>query len=251
VALSASVLIIPSASADDYGDCYADNGDPYPATDGAGNIQPNIPVPACVAVGEIPLSATVDVSSAVDPLTAATYDVTKLPEIVPNVGAAPAGVGVPVTTIQIGGVPSFDHNYCEDSYDYKITKRYSDSFSVAWSETDYNDNAKSAGFSWTESRTRSVGASVSASFSVEEGVIFASAKETYGISASLNYTSSTGSTAHVDSVPPGHSATGMYGIFRIVTDGNYIHTDKNCNVTNLGSVRAYSPYRQGWITKEK
>lgn len=241
---------MPSASADDYGSCYADNGDPYPATDGTGNIQPNFPVGPCVSVGEIPLSATVNLSSTADPLTAASYDITKLPEIVPNVGAATGGVGVPVTTIQVGGLPRLDHNYCDDSYDYQITKRYADSLSVAFSETDQNTNATKAGFSWTVSRSTTVGASVSASFSVEEGVIFASAKETYGITAQMSRTSTTGSTAHVDDVPPGHYATGLYGVFRIVTDGNYIHTDQHCNVTNLGPVRAYSPYREGWITKE-
>jgi hypothetical protein len=252
VALSATVSFIPSASADDYGDCYADNGDPYPATDGAGNIQPSFPTPPCVPVGSVPLTATVNVASGVDPVTAAIYDVTTLPEIVPNVGAAPSDTGVPLpgVTIYSGGTPSLDHNYCDDDYTYHITKRYADAFTAAWSETDYNKNAADAGFSWTENKSTTKGASVSASFSVEEGVIFASAKETYGVSAQINWTSATGSTAHVDHVPPGHTATGAYGIFRLVTDGSYVHTDKYCNVTNLGNVRAYSPYREAWITSE-
>jgi hypothetical protein len=243
---------MPSASADDYGDCYADNGDPYPATDGAGNIQASFPTPPCVPVGSISLTAAVNVPAGVDPLTAAVYDATTLPEIVPNVGAATGGtgVGVPVTTIQVGGVPSLDHSYCDDDYTYQITKRYADAFTAAWSETDFNKNAPDAGFSWTESKSTTKGASVSASFTVEEGIIFASTKETYGISAHLDWTSSTGSTAHVDHVPPGHSATGSYGIFRIVTDGNYLHTDRYCNVTNLGPVRAYSPYREAWIVTQ-
>lgn len=238
LAVSATVSFIPSAYADAvYGDCFADNGDPYTATDASGNIQANIPVPPCVPVGSLPVNTATNVSVTVDPVTAAVDLAQQPAPTVPDPGS--------LTTQAV-----LDHNFCDDDYRYRITKRYADSFTTAWSETDFNNNANSASFTWNESSSQTVSASFSASFSVDEGIIFASVKETYGITVSASKTTTYGSSATVSNVPRGHSATGKYGVFRVATDGHYIHTDRNCNVTDLGNVRAYSPYYIGWVTYE-
>lgn len=245
-AMAASVGIgwAPAASANgiDYGDCYADNGAPFTATDAAGNPQLAIPVPPCTPADAIPgvatgddLSSTYDLTSTVDPLN-----------IVPNVGGSPAGVSVPVPVVigNIGG------NVCDPAYSYNVTKRYADSVTVGWTETDYNQGPNLADFQFDSGTSVSEGFTFSASFEADEGVIFAGVKETYGITLSDSRSTVKGNTAVAKNVKPGWSATGKYGIYRAVTDGDYTYLDRNCNVHDYGNVRAYSPYHVGWKVYE-
>lgn len=248
VAAGVGIGWAPTSSASigygDYGDCYADNGAPFTATDASGNPEPSIPVPPCVPLGAtLAVSPDQDLSTTVDPLTAATYDVTQLAEIVPNVGAAGAGVGVPTGVGDIGGIGG---NVCDPAYTYKVTKRYADSVTVGWDESDYNQGPNVADFSFTSGDSVSKSFAFTASFTAEEGVIFAGVKETYGIDVQTTKATTKGNTATAKDVKPGWTATGKYGIYRAVTDGDYSYLDRNCNVKDYGNVRAYSPYHVGW-----
>ena len=124
-----------------------------------------------------------------------------------GLGAATALAGLMCVPAAAGAAPAAPNHPICDPRPGTVLSSKADGYHVAWQPTTVS-SAYVAGpgtITRSYSAASQVGASVSASFSVEEGFLFASAKETYGVTVSGSLTH-TATWAYSLSVPSGKTA---------------------------------------------
>lgn len=170
----------------------------------------------------------------------------------PDLPAAPPGAGAEVTVSETINQPTDSvangvaaGKACDQSTEYKVTRRYSDNLSYVGPEyVDYNGTANNATATFTSTYSRTVTFGASGEISVDANVILAGVKASLGVNVSYSLTAGTGNNFAI-TVPPKMYGHGRYGVFRVVTDGSYIITRSNC-IQGRYAVRAYSPRKVGW-----
>lgn len=148
-----------------------------------------------------------------------------------------------VQTSSIG--PVVYKQACEHDSSYRVTRRYADNLSYAGGlQSSFNGTAKNATVTFRSDTSRTVSVGVQADVSVDLNVILAGVKATTGVNVSYSLTAGTGQSIAI-TVPPRQYGNGRYGVFRVVTDGEYTIQFTNCT-TRTYAARAYSPKRVGW-----
>lgn len=134
---------------------------------------------------------------------------------------------------------------CIPGYGFQITSHNNYLHTTQPTQALDNDTSSSKTFTFTVTVNTSVTWTFSASFQFDEGIIFAQAKETFGIQYAKSVGTVLTNTAS-GSVPAWHEDDGNYGVFETTIVGNYIYTFSNCTSHNYGQMTVHLPYKQGW-----
>jgi hypothetical protein len=142
--------------------------------------------------------------------------------------------------------PSANFAVCDPYTEFVPSHRYADFLAQDGpTYSNWNNNAQIGSSTFTSTNTRTVTSQFSASFSVDEGIIFAGIKQTYGVSLSNSMTAGTGTSITV-STPPKTFSNGRYGVYEVVVDGDYVYHNQYCDAHDRGNVRVYGARKVGW-----
>ena len=144
---------------------------------------------------------------------------------------------------------NFQHNYCDASYDWKLTSSHRHLLKADVQYKNFNGGPGTVTDTFTDHTGNSFGWSHNQSFSGGGGFSFAmfsaQVNQSTGDSVETTVTEDS-SDAHPLNVPSGFYGNAQYRFYYDYADGDYTYTNQECAVKDYGNVRFKASYNEGW-----